>query len=236
MEKVADKAQRVQGIFAAIAPRYDLANDVISFGRAHAWRRQAVRLSRAQDGDRILDVATGTGDLAIAFKKAVGVNGEVIGVDFCAEMLAPAPAKAAKHALAITFQQGDAMDLRYPDASFNVVSIAYGLRNVADTAKAVREMARVLRPGGRLVILETGRPALPVYRELVDLYTAKVMPVFGGLLSGNKDAYRYLDSSSRDFPYGEKLVELLRREGGFAEVKAHPLMGGVSFIYECLKA
>jgi len=232
---VIDKAQRVQGIFAAIAPRYDLANDVISFGRAHAWRRKAVRLSRAKPGDRVLDVATGTGDLAIAFKKTVGSTGEVIGVDFCAEMLVPAPAKAAKHGMDVTFQQGDAMNLQFADASFNVVSIAYGLRNVADTAKSIREMARVLKPGGRFVILETGRPALPVYRELVDLYTAKVMPVFGGWLSGNKDAYRYLDRSSRDFPYGEKLVELLRREGGFAEVKAHPLMGGVSFIYECVK-
>ncbi len=227
-----DKAAKVQNIFATIAPKYDLANDIISFGRAHAWRAKTVRLSGAKSGDRVLDVATGTGDLAIAFKKVVG-DGEVIGVDFCAEMLVPAPAKASKHGVEVTFQQGDATDLKFADQSFDVVSIAYGLRNVADAAKAIREMARVLRPGGRLMILETGRSEWPLYSSAVDFYTAKVMPFFGGVLSGNKDAYKYLDSSSRDFPYGEKLVELLKREGNFKSVTAHPLVGGVSYIYDC---
>lgn len=229
-----DKAAKVQNIFATIAPRYDLANDVISFGRAHAWRSKTVRISGAKAGDRVLDVATGTGDLAIAFKKAVG-TGEVIGVDFCAEMLVPAPAKAIKNNVVVTFQQGDATDLKFADQSFDVVSIAYGLRNVADTAKAVREMARVLKPEGRLVILETGRSEWPVFSTAVDFYTSKVMPFFGGVLSGNKDAYMYLDRSSRDFPYGDKLVELLKREGNFKSVTAYPLVGGVSYIYDCLK-
>jgi demethylmenaquinone methyltransferase/2-methoxy-6-polyprenyl-1,4-benzoquinol methylase len=232
---VSEKAAKVQSIFSSIAPSYDVANSVISLGQDHAWRRKTVKLSEASAGQKVLDVATGTGDLAIAFKKAVGTTGEVIGVDFCAEMLIPAPDKAKKNGFSITFQQGDAMDLKFADASFDVVSIAYGLRNVADTAKAVREMSRVLKPGGKLMILETGRSEWPVFSTLVDFYTGTVMPIFGGLLSGNKDAYQYLDRSSRDFPYGKKLVELLEKEGGFKTVEAHPLIGGVSYIYRCTK-
>ncbi len=232
----ANKAEKVQSIFATIAPRYDLANDVISLGRSHAWRAEAVRLSGARQGHSVLDVATGTGDLAIAFKKVVGANGRVVGVDFCPEMLAPAPAKARSRGLEIEFKQGDATALEFMDAMFDVVSIAWGLRNVADTAKAVREMSRVLKPGGRLVVLETGRSEWPVFRHAVDFYTAKVMPVFGGILTGSTDSYRYLDGSSREFPYGDKLVQLLKREGGFASVTAHPLFGGVSYVYECRKA
>lgn len=232
---MSSKAEKVQSIFATIAPRYDLANDVISFGQAHAWRAKTVKLSGASQGQSVLDVATGTGDLAIAFKRVVGKTGQVIGVDFCPEMLVPAPAKAQKNGMEITFKQGDAMNLEFADNSFDVVSIAYGLRNVADTAKAVKEMCRVIKPGGKFMILETGRSSWPVYGQLVDFYCNKVMPLFGGVLSGSKDAYKYLDSSSRDFPYGDKLVELLKKEGNFSKVVAHPLMGGVSYIYEATK-
>jgi len=232
---VSDKAAKVQSIFSSIAPSYDVANSVISLGQDHAWRRKTVKLSAARPGDKVLDVATGTGDLAIAFKKTVGPSGEVVGVDFCAEMLIPAPDKAKKNDVSVAFQQGDAMDLKFADASFDIVSIAYGLRNVTDAARAVREMSRVLKPGGRLMILETGRSEWPVFSSLVDFYTGTIMPIFGGLLSGNKDAYRYLDRSSRDFPYGKKLVALLEKEGGFASVEAHPLIGGVSYIYRCTK-
>lgn len=229
-----DKAAKVQNIFAAIAPKYDLANDVISFGRAHAWRAKAVKLSGARAGQKILDVATGTGDFAIAFKEVVGPTGEVVGVDFCAEMLIPAPGKASARGMDISFQQGDAMALQFADQSFDVVSIAYGLRNVADTGKAIREMARVLKPGGKLMVLETGRSEWPVFRNAFDLYFGKIMPVLGGFLTGSPGAYQYLDGSSRDFPYGERLVELLQREGGFKSVTAHALFGGVSYIYKCV--
>jgi demethylmenaquinone methyltransferase/2-methoxy-6-polyprenyl-1,4-benzoquinol methylase len=159
----------------------------------------------------------------------------VVGIDFCAEMLVPAPQKAKAQGFDITFKQGDAMALDFASESFDIVSIGYGLRNVADTGKAIKEMARVLVPGGKLMVLETGRSEWPLFSAATELYTSKIMPVLGGLLSGSKDAYKYLDSSSKEFPYGEKLVELLKSEGGFSKVVAHPLFGGVSYIYECTK-
>lgn len=229
---MSDKAQRVHGIFSDIAHRYDLANDVISFGVARFWRSKLVHLSRADKNSKVLDVATGTGDLAIEFKKTA-VSGDVIGVDFCANMLAPAPQKAKDKNLIVTFKQGDAMALEFADSSFDVVSIAYGLRNVSDPSVAVKEMGRVLKPGGRLMILETGRSEMPLFAPIFNFYFAKVMPIFGGFLSGSKDAYKYLDASSRDFPYGQKLVELIQKTGAFKSVKAHPLFGGISYIYEC---
>ena len=229
---MSDKAQRVHGIFSDIAHRYDLANDVISFGVARFWRSKLVHLSRADKNSKVLDVATGTGDLAIEFKKTA-VSGDVIGVDFCANMLAPAPQKAKDKNLTVTFKQGDAMALEFADNSFDVVSIAYGLRNVSDPSVAVKEMGRVLKPGGRLMILETGRSEMPLFAPIFNFYFAKVMPIFGGFLSGSKDAYKYLDASSRDFPYGQKLVELIQKTGSFKSVKAHPLFGGISYIYEC---
>jgi len=232
---VSSKAERVQSIFSAIAPRYDLVNDVMTFRRAHAWRAKAVQLSGAKPGMKVLDVATGTGDFAIAFKKVVGSTGQVTGVDFCAEMLVPAPAKAQALGFDIKFQQGDAMNLAFSDASFDVVSIGYGLRNVADTDRAIKELARVLVPGGTLVVLETGRSEWPLYSAATEFYTNKIMPVVGGWLSGSRDAYRYLDASSKEFPYGAKLVALLKSAGGFRSVKAHALMGGVSYIYTCEK-
>lgn len=231
---MSNKAQQVHNIFSSIAPRYDVANDVISLGRSHAWRAECVRLSGAREGTSVLDVATGTGDFAIAFKKVVGA-GQVVGVDFCAEMLVPAPSKAQSQGLDITFKQGDAMNLEFADASFDVVSIAYGLRNVSDAGGAIKEMSRVLKPTGKLMILETGRSEWPLFGAATEFYTSKIMPVLGGWLSGNRDAYRYLDSSSKEFPYGPKLVELLKQHGNFTTVTAHPLFGGVSYIYECVK-
>lgn len=231
---MSSKAEKVQGIFSEIAPKYDLVNDVMTFRMAHSWRAKTVKLSGAKPGMKVLDVATGTGDFAIAFKKVVG-SGQVVGVDFCAEMLVPAPQKAQAHGFDITFKQGDAMALDFASESFDIVSIGYGLRNVSDTGKAIKEMARVLVPGGKLMVLETGRSEWPLFSAATELYTSKIMPVLGGLLSGSKDAYKYLDSSSKEFPYGQKLVELLKTEGGFSKVVAHPLFGGVSYIYECTK-
>ena len=231
---MSDKAQRVHGIFSDIAHRYDLANDVISFGVARFWRSKLVHLSRADKNSKVLDVATGTGDLAIEFKKTA-VSGDVIGVDFCANMLAPAPQKAKDKNLIVTFKQGDAMALEFADSSFDVVSIAYGLRNVSDPSVAVKEMGRVLKPGGRLMILETGRSEMPLFAPIFNFYFAKVMPIFGGFLSGSKDAYKYLDASSRDFPYGQKLVELIQKTGSFKTVEAVPLFGGISYIYRATK-
>src|SRR5437660_3609955 len=144
----------VRQMFASIAARYDVANEVLSLGVHKGWRRAAVRISEAAAGQRVLDCATGTGDLALEFKRAVGPAGEVIGTDFCAEMLRSAPDKAAKAGLEVRFAVADALSLPYADARFDIASIAFGIRNVDDPVACLREMARVVKPGGSVIVLE----------------------------------------------------------------------------------
>src|SRR5204863_6325372 len=175
----------VREMFASIARRYDTANEVLSLGIHKGWRRAAVHLSGAAPGQRVLDCATGTGDLAREFKRAGGAGGEVIGTDFCAEMLESAPAKAARLGLEVKFEVADALALPYRDASFDVVSIAFGIRNVDDPLRCLREMARVVRPGGRVVVLEFGQPRGP-FGALFRAYSRTVMPAIGGLLTGHR--------------------------------------------------
>ncbi|HSN68991.1 MAG TPA: ubiquinone/menaquinone biosynthesis methyltransferase, partial [Thermoanaerobaculia bacterium] len=181
--------ETVRAMFGSIAHRYDRANTVLSGGVHHVWRRRLVRWSGARAGERVLDCATGTGDLAIAFARAVGPSGSVVGTDFSAEMLAPAPAKAERARVIVRFEQADVTALPYPDSSFDVASIAFGIRNVADRVAGLREMARVVRPGGRVMVLEFGQPSAPGFRPLYNLYSRKVLPIIGGVLTGNRRAY-----------------------------------------------
>ena len=226
-----DKADRVQRMFGAIAHRYDLNNRVHSFGRDQAWRRRAVKLCRVQPDDEVLDAACGTGDLAEAFA-AAGVA-RVCGVDFSTEMLRLARRKAARRRGAVrpTYQLADVTALPFDDASFDVVSIAFGIRNVLEPGRAFDEFRRVLRPGGRLVILEFGRPPHPVLRWLNDLYTGHVMPVTATLLAGDRSgAYRYLPKSVTTFADQAELEQMLRR-AGFLDVVGHPMTFGVCMAY-----
>jgi demethylmenaquinone methyltransferase / 2-methoxy-6-polyprenyl-1,4-benzoquinol methylase len=221
---------QVRDMFAAIAPRYDAANEVLSLGVHRAWRKAAVRLSGARAGDRVLDCATGTGDLALAFKRAVGASGQVVGTDFCAEMLASAPRKAARAGLDIRFEVADALALPYPDGAFDVSSIAFGIRNVDDPRACLREMARVVRPGGRVVVLEFGQPR-GAFGALFRLYSRAVMPAVGGMLTGNRAAYEYLPRTAAAFPAGDRFLSLMDETGRFAGKSAHPLWAGTAFVY-----
>ena len=151
----------VRQMFSSIATRYDVTNEVMSLGIHRLWRRAAVRYSGAKPGDSVLDCATGTGDLALAFKRKVGTGGRVVGTDFCPEMLETAPQKASKAGLAVEFQVADAMALPFPDATFEVSSISFGIRNVDDPVKCLKEMARVVKPGGRVIVLVTEHPGRP---------------------------------------------------------------------------
>jgi len=218
-------------MFASIARSYDRANQVLSFGLHHRWRSAAVRWSGAREGERVLDCATGTGDLALAFRRAVGVSGEVVGTDFCEEMLALAPAKAAREGLAVRFETADVLALPYADGSFDVASIAFGIRNVEDPARAISEMARVVRDGGRVAILEFGQPGGALFGALYRFYSGRVLPRIGGWVSGERSAYEYLDRTSSRFPAGERFAALMRGTVAFREVRAHPLTGGVAFVY-----
>ena len=220
----------VRQMFASIAPRYDAANEVLSLGVHKGWRRKAVGIARAAPGQRVLDCATGTGDLALEFKRAVGASGDVIGTDFCAEMLAPAPEKARRAGLPVTFAVADALALPYPDAKFDVASIAFGIRNVDDPVRCLRELARVVKPGGRVVVLEFGQPA-GAFGALFRFYSRGVMPLVGGLLTGNRAAYEYLPRTAARFPAGERFLELMREAGSFSAVEAHPLTFGTAFVY-----
>ena len=223
-------SDEVQAMFASIASRYDATNQVLSLGVHRRWRAAAVRLSGAAGGQRVLDCATGTGDLALAFKRAVGPAGEVVGTDFCAEMLQTAPAKAARAGLPVKFQVADALALPFADRSFDVASIAFGIRNVDDPLRCLREMARVTRPGGRVVVLEFGQPE-GAFGALFRVYSKSVMPAIGGLLTGNRKAYEYLPRTAAAFPAGEKFLQLMDEAGCFAERSATPLTFGTAFVY-----
>lgn len=218
-------------MFSQVAGGYDRANNVLSAGIHHLWRKKLVKVSGAQAGDRVLDCATGTGDLAIEFKKIVGPSGEVIGTDFCAEMLAPAPGKAADRGLEIKFETADVTALPYPDARFDISSISFGIRNVQDPVKGLAEMARVTRPGGQVMILEFGQVETPVLGPLYSWYSNRVLPRIGGLLTGQRHAYEYLQKSSASFPCKNDFLALMSSTGRFASCEYTALTGGIAYLY-----
>ncbi len=263
---VADKAQRVRRMFAAIAPSYDLNNRLHSLGRDQAWRRAAVRMAEVKPTDVVLDVACGTGDLSLAFADAGAAR--VIGVDFTFEMLPIARAKSqgpraksegprakgqgpsnlpstlgprpsALHprpsTLGPAYHAGDAMRLPLADASVDVVSIAFGIRNVADPAAALREFHRVLRPGGRLVILEFGLPTSALLRRLYLFYFRHILPRTAALIARDRTgAYKYLPQSVSTFIDRAAMLDIMGRSG-FAESIAKPLTFGVALVYRGVK-
>jgi len=224
-----DKADRVQRMFACIAHAYDLNNRLHSFGRDQAWRRQAVRLVNPHATDDVLDVACGTGDLAFAFARAEAKS--VTGVDFTEEMLEIARRKGAGISV-VQFVHGDATDLPFEDDSFDIVSIAFGIRNVGDPARALREFRRVLRPGsGRLVVLEFSQPRNAALRGLNRFYTHRVMPLTAGLIARDRSgAYRYLPRSVDTFIEGDAMRAAIL-DADFAHVQTHPMTFGVCSAY-----
>jgi demethylmenaquinone methyltransferase/2-methoxy-6-polyprenyl-1,4-benzoquinol methylase len=221
---------QVRDMFASIAPRYDAANDVLSLGVHQSWRRAAVRAARLEPGQRVLDCATGTGDLALALARAVGETGEVVGTDFCAPMLKPAPAKAARRGLRVQFSVADALALPFKDGHFDAATIAFGIRNVDDPVRCLREMARVVKAGGRVVVLEFGQPH-GAFGALFKLYSRTVMPLVGGLVTGNRAAYEYLPRTAAAFPAGAQFLSLIDEAGSFQSRTARPLTFGTAFIY-----
>lgn len=227
--------EKIRSMFAQIAANYDRGNSVLSMGIHHLWRKTLVKLSGAQTGMKVLDCATGTGDLAIAFKKVVGSEGDVIGTDFCAEMLIPAPAKAHALGLDIKFEQADVLKLQYPDNTFDIVSISFGIRNVADPVQALKEMARVTKPGGKVMVLEFGQASLPGFAQVYNFYSEKVLPILGGWVTGQKEAYQYLQKSSASFPCREGFLDLMKQSSGFSQSDYHALTGGIAYIYRGTK-
>lgn len=221
-EPATDKAVAVRSMFSEIAPTYDLLNTVLSLGVDRAWRREAAAAALAElegtmsaglvGAPRVLDVATGTGKLAFALKRACPAC-SVLGVDFAEPMLAVARSAAARAGLDVRFERADGTALPYPDSSFDAVTIAYGLRNFADPDAGLEEFRRVLRPGGRLVVLEFPPPRPGLFGRLFSTYFERVLPRIGGAVSGRRSAYAYLPTSVLGFFPPEVLSEHLQRAG-----------------------
>ncbi len=234
-----DKPARVREMFAAIAGSYDLNNRVHSFGRDQAWRRFAVRAANLKPTDRVLDMACGTGDLTRAFAAAGAAS--VLGMDFTQEMLDVAERKRIEQAQRrpgplsdhIIYRQGDAMAISEPDSSFDVLSIAFGIRNVLNPRTSANEFFRVLKPGGRLVILEFDKPRFAPIRWASDFYTRQIMPLTATWISGDRSgAYKYLPRSVDTFLDRDQLAQMLR-DTGFVEIEQHPLSFGVCVCTTC---
>jgi demethylmenaquinone methyltransferase/2-methoxy-6-polyprenyl-1,4-benzoquinol methylase len=217
-------------MFAGIAVRYDLLNHLLSGNTDRRWRQAvAARLRTQLDaGARTLDVACGTGDLALALSEAREAH--VMGLDFCRPMLELAARKARARGRALPFVEGDALRLPFADAVFDVVTIAFGLRNLAGVEDGLREFLRVLRPGGTLAVLEFSRPRVPGFSALFGFYFRRVLPRIGGLVSGSRGAYEYLPDSVARFPDQEELARLMRAVG-FERVEYRNLTGGIAALH-----
>ena len=210
---VGPSADETRARFGRIAPGYDRANSVLSFGIHHYWRKKLIRFADLLPGMKVLDCATGTGDLAIGLQEKLGTNGEVIGTDFCPEMLFQAREKARRTRLPIKFQVADAMALPFPDECFDRVTIAFGIRNVERPTIALREFGRVTKPGGMVLVLEFGRPVVPLWRELFGAFSRNVLPRVGGWIAGDRSAYEYLHALFRCFPLRREFLAAGRRNG-----------------------
>jgi demethylmenaquinone methyltransferase/2-methoxy-6-polyprenyl-1,4-benzoquinol methylase len=231
-QKHSPNPEVIRQMFSKVAKNYDRGNNILSMGIHHLWRKKLVKLSGAKPGQSVLDCATGTGDLAIEFKQAVGTAGKVVGTDFCLEMLGPAPAKAAAKKLDIQFESADVTKLQYPDNSFDICSISFGIRNVGDPVKGLSEMARVTKSGGHVMVLEFGQVYVPVFGPLYNFYSEKVLPKLGGLVTGQGEAYEYLQRSSSAFPCREKFIDLMKQTNQFSDMTYTSLTGGIAYIYK----
>jgi demethylmenaquinone methyltransferase/2-methoxy-6-polyprenyl-1,4-benzoquinol methylase len=227
------KASRVRGVFDSVATRYDLMNDVLSFGLHRAWKAYAVAVAAVQPGMKVLDIAGGTGDLAAAFARRAGPQGCVVLTDINEAMLRVGRDRLLDHGLVVPTAACDAEHLPFADASFDLVTVAFGLRNMTHKNEALVEMARVLRPGGRLLVLDFSKPAAPLQRSY-DFYSFKVMPWLGAVFAGDADSYRYLAESIRMHPDQASLKAIMKL-AGFGHVDLHNLAAGIVALHVGIK-
>lgn len=231
------KASLVAGVFHSVAARYDLMNDLMSGGVHRIWKRFTIELSGVRPGQSVLDIAGGTGDLAARFAGIVGAEGRVVLADINESMLSVGRDKLIDQGCQgnLEYVQADAQYLPFPDNSFDCVSIAFGLRNVTDKDLALRSMLRVLKPGGRLLILEFSKPTNALLGKAYDNYSFRVLPVMGKLVAGDSDSYQYLAESIRMHPDQETLQEMME-DAGFTNCEYHNLTGGVVALHRGVKA
>ena len=220
-----DKARRVRGVFDSVASKYDIMNDLMSMGMHRAWKAYAVMVAHVQAGDAVLDIAGGTGDMAQAFAKQAGPQGTVVHTDINLAMLRQGRDRLLDEGLMLPTTACDAEALPFADASFNVVCVSFGLRNMTHKDRALAEMARVLKPGGKLLVLEFSKVAQPL-SKVYDWYSFEVLPRLGKMVAGDDASYRYLAESIRMHP-DQAALKVLMQQSVFAHVDVHNLSLGV---------
>ncbi len=228
-----DKAKRVAGVFTSVASKYDIMNDLMSVGLHRIWKRFAISVSGVRTGQRVLDVAGGSADLSRLFLKKVGPTGQVVLTDINNAMLRVGRDRLLDEGIATPVTQCDAEHLPFPDNYFDCVSIAFGLRNVTHKDAALREMHRVLKPGGRVIVLEFSKVAKPL-EKAYDFYSFKLLPQMGQMIAGDADSYRYLAESIRMHPGQEELKQMMM-DAGLARVEYFNLTGGIVAVHRGYK-
>ena len=228
-----EKSSRVRGVFDSVASRYDVMNDLMSMGLHRVWKAYTVTVASLREGDRVLDIAGGTGDLALAFAKKVGARGTVVHTDINEAMLRQGRNRLLDAGVVLPTTLCDAEALPFPSGSFDLVSVAFGLRNMTHKDRALAEMNRVLRPGGRLLVLEFSKVAKPL-EKAYDWYSFKVLPRLGQMVAGDAESYRYLAESIRMHP-GQQELKAMMKTAGFAHVDVHNLSAGVVALHVGIK-
>ena len=228
-----DKARHVRGVFDSVAPRYDLMNDLMSAGLHRAWKAYTVMVANLREGDQVLDIAGGTGDLSLAFSRKVGSTGSVVHTDINEAMLNVGRDRLINLGVVLPTLVCDAEALPFPDNHFDLVSVAFGLRNMTHKDEALKEMCRVLKPRGRLLVLEFSKVAQPLAKAY-DWYSFQVLPRLGKLVAGDDSSYRYLAESIRMHP-GQGELKALMQQSGFGHVDYHNMTGGIAALHVGIK-
>ena len=229
----ADKARQVRGVFDSVAPKYDLMNDLMSMGLHRAWKAYTVMVANVREGYQVLDIAGGTGDLALAFAKKVGSTGRVVHTDINEAMLRTGRDRLLDAGVALPTMVCDAEKLPFADDQFDIVSVAFGLRNMTNKDAALKEMCRVLKPRGKLLVLEFSKVAKPL-EKAYDWYSFNVLPKLGSLVAGDDASYRYLAESIRMHPSQDELKAMMKKDG-FGHVDYHNLTGGLVALHVGIK-
>lgn len=225
------KEEKVHGVFEKIYKNYDQMNSVISFQRHKAWRKETMKRMAVQPGQKALDVCCGTADWSIALANEVGSNGQVKGLDFSRNMLQIGHQKVEQLGLKnLELIHGNAMSLPFEDHTFDFVTIGFGLRNVPDYMQVLREMNRVLKPGGKAICLETSQPTAPIFKQAYYFYFRYIMPLFGKMFAKSYEEYSWLQESARDFP-GMKELAVMFKDAGFEQIEVKPFTGGVAAMH-----
>ena len=228
-----DKARHVRGVFDSVASKYDLMNDLMSGGLHRAWKAYTVAVANVREGDQVLDIAGGTGDLALAFSRKVGASGRVVHTDINAAMLGTGRNRLLDAGVVLPTVVCDAEKLPFESSQFDLVSVAFGLRNMTHKDQAIAEMCRVLKPGGKLLVLEFSKVAQPL-EKAYDFYSFQILPRLGKLVAGDDASYRYLAESIRMHPGQEELKSLMQKNG-FGHVDYHNMTGGVVALHVGIK-